>query len=568
MKNWIVSCLLLLLLPAFWQSCQKDQFETDGPSARIVFAGQITDENDQPLAGATVSAGNASAITDGNGVFRLDAVNLPARNAILKVRLAGYFDFSRAYVVENNAIQPVSIQLLKKRMIHSFLAAQNTIAQAGAAQIRFPANSVSRSDGSAYSGVVQVYARYLDPTDPDLSRHMPGDLRGISSSGEDQTLATFGMLGVELATPGGDPLQIANGQTVEIAMPIPSEKSVAAPTEIPLWHYDLEKARWVEEGSAQRVGDQYVGKVKHFSFWNCDAPFPLIYMKGKVFLENHEQPVGGAVVRLTMLSNGWKGFGETDTEGRFGGAIPTNELMKLEVILPADCGTQVLYTQMIGPFSTDVSLPDIVIKNLNAKTLVVSGRLINCAQKPVTKGFAIINIAGNPYHSYSDAGGNFSAVVIQCDNAAVEIIGYDMTAEKKSQTLNFPNPAATIQTGDLEVCESLTEFIEIIYDGVKTTFIDSLNTAVVEGRWFFISAGQQDKSVYLSIENDHKTGLFPVPNFSFTTSAGTLNNLNIWATITEFGLSGQPVVGTISGTAQSANGQNHTITGSFRVLRE
>lgn len=558
---------LLILVSAVWQACHQDNLELNGPSARIVFTGQITDENDQPLAGATVSAGSASTTTNVDGVFRLEAVNLPARNAILSVSLAGYFDFSRAYIVENNAFLPVSIQLLKKQMIHSFLATQSTVAQAGPAQIKFPAGSVARSDGNAYSGVVQVYARYLDPVDPDLNRHMPGDLRGIGAGGEEQTLATFGMIGVELTTPGGDPLQIASGREAEIVMPIPSEKSAVAPAEIPLWHYDLEQARWIEDGSAEKIGDQYVGKVKHFSFWNCDAKFPLVYLKGKIFLENHEQPVNGAVVRLTILSNGWEGYADTDSEGRFGGGIPKDEVLKLDVVLPGYCGYQVLYTQNIGPFSTDVSLPDIVIKNLNASTLVVSGHLIDCKGKPVTNGFAIAHIAGYDQHIYAEADGNFNAVIVQCDDADVQITGYDITNINQSETMTFSKPSASIEVGDLAVCGGVNEFIEIIFDGAKTTFIDSLDAVILEGTWTHIRASQQNAAVAFSIDNNFQTGTFPLQTFSLSPSGVILNNLNMNAVITEFGPPGQRIAGTLSGTAQSPDGQTHTISGSFRLMR-
>jgi hypothetical protein len=33
---------------------------------------------------------------------------------------------------------------------------------------------------------------------------------------------------------------------------------------------------FLKEGSATKTGSNYVGKVSHFSFWNCDAPFPVV----------------------------------------------------------------------------------------------------------------------------------------------------------------------------------------------------------------------------------------------------------------------------------------------------
>lgn len=71
MKNWKFPLSLLLLLPALWLACTKNDVTPDGPDVVVTFAGQVLDENNQPLAGADVSVGIASAVTDANGMFRL-----------------------------------------------------------------------------------------------------------------------------------------------------------------------------------------------------------------------------------------------------------------------------------------------------------------------------------------------------------------------------------------------------------------------------------------------------------------------------------------------------------------
>ena len=570
MKNWKFPLALLLLLPALWLACTKNDVTPDGPNVTVTFAGQVLDENNQPLAGADVHVGIASAVTDANGVFRLQPVQQPARNAILSVHRQDYFDFSRAYVVGNNALQTVRIQLLKKQLVHSFMTAQSTTAQVGAVQIRFPANSVGLAGGGEYSGIVSVYARYLDPSDPDLRLRMPGDLRGISTGGAEQTLATFGMIGVELSTPGGTPLQIAAGKEVEITLPIPAGKSAVAPAEIPLWHYDVESARWIEEGTAQKVGNQYVGKVKHFSFWNCDVGLPLIHLGGHIFIDNPQNPAQLATVKLTVLSQGWEGYGPTYSNGYFGGLVPANEIMKMEVQQLDQCGQWItLSTQTIGPFSTDATLPDEIVTLPNIPSTVISGRLVDCNQQPVTNGYVALGLA--PYFwqtIFTDNSGEFKHTVLLCNSNPIELTGYDLNGLATSGPLSFSITGSALQLGDIAVCTTPDEYFEITVDGKKYTFIAGFEGLTDGSRTSIYGWTPDQSTVYAGFQNNGQTGTFPLLYFQLYPGFDTLSAINMSTQLTQFGTKGQPFSGTINGTIKTQTGQTKTVSGKYKILRD
>lgn len=304
-KNLSTLLVALVLLVGPWSACQDDLVPL-GKTADVTFAGRIIDQNDQPVYGAQVQAGDQLTTTDLNGVFRLPATRVAADNAQLSVHKAGYFAFSRAYVVENKALQTVVVQLLAKTQVGLVSAAQGGLVQVpGGPILTFPANSVATVDGRSYGGTVVVYARYLDPAAPDLALYMPGDLRGISVGGEEQSLATFGMIAVEISGAEGEALQIAAGSEVQLSMPVSAGQAALAPASIPLWYFDLGKARWIEEGSAQLIGNEYVGQVKHFSFWNCDDPYPLVTLRGKVFIGDEQHPLANAIVRIAALFSLW-----------------------------------------------------------------------------------------------------------------------------------------------------------------------------------------------------------------------------------------------------------------------
>ena len=52
-------------------------------------------------------------------------------------------------------------------------------------------------------------------------------------------------------------------------------------------------------------GNEYSGEVGHFSFWNCDAPFPLVEICGKVITSDGTAPLN-VLIRAEV-----DGFGTT-----------------------------------------------------------------------------------------------------------------------------------------------------------------------------------------------------------------------------------------------------------------
>ena len=106
------------------------------------------------------------------------------------------------------------------------------------ARILFQEDGFVDATGSAYSGAVSVYTKYIDPTGIDLVEIMPGDLRGIDTEEARVQLSTFGMLVAELHGVNGQELQLAAGKSAEIKMLIPEELQNSIPENVPTWSYD------------------------------------------------------------------------------------------------------------------------------------------------------------------------------------------------------------------------------------------------------------------------------------------------------------------------------------------
>lgn len=570
MKNLKLLLSAALLLSTLWFACRVQEFDDYEKTAKVAFSGRVIDENGLPLSGARVRASGELAMTDANGVFQLPAVRMSADDAILSVSKIGYFDFSRAYIVRNGSTQTLTVQLLRKELAGTISGnSGGTVQVPGGGSLVFPAGSVD------HSGQVNVYARYLDPTSPDLPLNMPGDLRGISTGGEEQTLASFGMIGVELTDAAGKELNVAGGYEVEITVPIPASKVSVAPAEIPLWYYNHDNARWLEEGKAQKVGNQYVGKVKHFTFWNCDAGFPIVQLNGTVYQDSSNTPLAGAIVRLTVTSSGFQGFGYTDANGAFGGSVPQNEAMKLEIVLPDQCGNLVLYTQDIGPFANDTTLPPIIIDTAITQAVKITGHLVNCSGQAIQGGYAKITIDGVESAVFADQTGKFTMNLLNCTNSTTgTLIGYDLTNLLESGPLTFAIDTNNVDLGPVQICSNLSEYIQFTIDGQSFTKIDPLgqvfpDSLPANGNTTLLSAYDtaQVSAIYMAFNNNEQTGTFQLSTlFVNSLEASPASTVN--TTVTGFGGVGDPIIGTFSGSFQAAGGSTHTISGSYRVIRE
>ncbi|HLZ89143.1 MAG TPA: carboxypeptidase-like regulatory domain-containing protein, partial [Puia sp.] len=272
--------LALLFLAAGFIACQKYASSSNSSTSTNPFPAEVTvtasvqgrvvDENDIPVEGATVTSGTASTSTDINGIFTFKNISLSSRFGFVKASKTGYFTGSRSVATDGGESNFVSIQLIPRNETGNFAAASGgkIMVFSGDTVSFSPSSVVNAVTNAAYTGTVHVFATYLNPTNDNLTKYMPGDLRGISTSGKEVALQTYGMMSVELQDDAGNKLQLASGQQATITMAIPDLLQSTAPATIPLWYFNDSTGRWIQQGSATRQGNNYVGSVGHFTWWN------------------------------------------------------------------------------------------------------------------------------------------------------------------------------------------------------------------------------------------------------------------------------------------------------------
>jgi hypothetical protein len=360
------SSVLFFALILLFNACKKTDHVQNTPPGQGTgsVAGIVTDLNNTPVSNAKVTGGTATATTDANGKFTLAKVQFSSDTVLVNVTKDGFFEGSKNFASNNNSVNNAAIQLIPKPGSVTISASSGgNITVSGGGSINFASGFVNASNGNPYTGNVSVSTSYLNPTDQNFSAHVPGDLKSVSTSNQQGILQSFGVVVVEMSDASGNKLQLASGKTATITVPIPSALQSMAPSLIPLWYFDDTKGSWKQEGTATKQGSNYVGVVKHFSFWNA-GDFASTVKLSATFIDSVSgKAVANKVVTLTRLGTGLdttSTSGITDTTGTVSGFVPVNESLNMKVV--NNCGV-VLYSQNIGPFSMDTVFGKISIRD-------------------------------------------------------------------------------------------------------------------------------------------------------------------------------------------------------------
>ncbi len=477
MRNALIMALAMSIILC---SCHKDSSFTEiNESERtgdvviniLTIEGEVSgivyDEDNQGLVNTTISINGQEQLTDENGTFYFPEAQLNGQGTYITAEKDGYI-LGSDFIYPGDGLNSSYIQLLKLSQDISFQAeAGGTIQIERGGSIEFNPNSITSAFGETYTGTVNVTAKRLATDDLRLEDKMPGDLLGRNASNQEVVLATLGMVAVELRGENGEELNLMEGSTATINFPITEQDQAFAPEQIPLWYFDEIKGLWVEEGSATKVGNNYVGDVAHFSFWNCDVPYDLITFC--VHISNdHGTPADD--VNVTICTNGLGSRSGRPQRGELRGKIPKDEILEIKIFGNSECG-DLLYQQEIGPFSEDVKLDPIQLDSGNKFTL---NGTITCAGEAVSNGQVIIR--GDNFIDLVSADENGQFTHSTCSSNILEIYAKNLDTGEGSltQEVSFTeaNPELDVS---FVTCTDCSFEVEVAFD--NATPCDELVTA-------------------------------------------------------------------------------------------
>lgn len=580
----IITYALFLCSGILWVNCSKsDKSGTPDPDPAIYIpeyvtatvTGRVVDDNNKPVSAAVIKAGSASTSTDANGNFRLSNVSLDKNAGYVKVEKDGFFQGNRTFTVNETTTNYVTIQLIKKTVagtINSIAGGNVTVPSGGS--ISFPDNSiVNNATKAAYSGTVSVNAFFINPAASNFRDIMPGSLHGINSNTQLVGLKSFGMMAVELTGAAGEKLQLAAGKSATITFPIPTDLLGSAPATIALWSFNDTTGLWKQEGSATKQGNNYVAKVGHFSFWNCDDPFPIVYFRA-ILKDQGNNPIRNAQVVLQIVGDTLNpaGNGHSDSSGRVSGFIPVNKSLKMTVY--NTCGA-VIHTQNIGPYSTNTDLGSISINFAGPSSVTITGTVVNCTGNLVTNGQVFITL-NNKNYGAQVKNGSFSILIERCDNATVtaKLQALDLGAAQQGTETSISVGTGTVNTGPLSACGSnINEFINFTYNSTQLVLLppDELYADRINTTTEILGATANQKNLILfTFQGAAATGTVVLDSLSFVAESSTWRNSGVInATITEYAQAGGYISGSFSGSAiRTSTTTPVPVTCNFRVKRK
>ena len=582
--------LLMLLFLAFsFFQCQKDLSYVGEPDPIPVIPeaikpepitatlqGNILDENNQPAAGVSITVGTKTTNTNATGYFRIVSASLDKKSALVVAEKVGYFKGLRVFAATSGTNQ-VTIKLVKKTLAGTVGAASGgAVTLANGAKVSLPANGVVvAASGSAYTGDVRVYAAYINPLASDISQTVPGSFAANDKTGKRVSLSSYGMMAVELASNTGEKLQIKTGSAATLTTPIPPTVLASAPATISLWSVDETAGLWKEEGTATKIGNNYVGDVSHFSFWNCDQPINAVYLSMTIHTPD-SLPLVYAIVKITRSGTGFQtsAYGYTDSLGQVSGLVPANESLLVEILDPC---YNVAYTQTLAALTQNTYLGIITVA-ASSYLNTFKGKLLNCSGLPVINGYALISINNLVRYAAVDSVGNFDIKFITCASSATtaQVIAVDNATQQQSAVSTVMLTSPLTNVGSITACgTSSAQYINYTLDGTAYSLTSTANdsmTAYTAGQGgintTYIMGNSNSGSNYINFSSPAgATGPFPIQQFSVQ----NFNNVTLIqpfnVTFTQFATTvGSFYEGSFSGSFTDST-ITHTISTSFRVRR-
>jgi hypothetical protein len=286
-------------------------------------SGTVVDTSGDALKDVEVESGTKSTTTARDGSYTLGLQ--AGLDQIVSFTASGYVPSAMHVDVYKNATSYLPVTLMPMAAAHTLNSTTGgTVSGARGASITAPAGAFVDQDGNPISGNVNVQLTPLDPCVEVEAAAYPGELRGLTLDDQTVGLITDGVLDITV-TKGGQTLELAHGQTLEVTIPAPSCGDAEDTSRT--WYFDEGDAQWVEvdsEAVYDPASKTYAMTVDHLTSYNCDRPLDPSCVRG-VVIDDDGIPVGGAEVEASQpnppdsehYNRGVYARTYTDTSGNF-----------------------------------------------------------------------------------------------------------------------------------------------------------------------------------------------------------------------------------------------------------
>lgn len=587
-KITFFTAMIIFIGVALFSSCKKDSTDDNGggdtpppTTTTSIISGIVVDLNNSPIQGATVTlegSSVASKTTNEYGAFYFH--NAPTGNRVsVRFEKNNYLKVVRSETRPSNGVVMIHATMISENSPISIvgtisgttggdvnLFAHNT-------KVSFAPNSIVDASGNTFTGNAKVSLAYLDPSQDDFARLIPGgDMAATNTANANGYLYSYGIIKVELKDDAGNPLQLKDeaSSNAQIEVGVPSSMQGAAPATIPLWYFDQVKGRWIEEGFATLTGEKYIGSVSHFTDWNCD-----VWSEEQATITGTVTDVYGIPVAGVRIKTG-QSFAYTNSQGVYSRIVPSGFDLNV-TILNYYGHTEMKPAGILSPGQTKTV--DFQIPQMD----YLYGRIVNCNSNPVA-GTVGVSWGYDEASSIVQTSNGYFRIPIVENAGNLTVWAYTGTAY--ATTFYYPSFINHTDTmPDIFLCDMVTGPNEFTINGVGFTNQTFSNFNIVKTAVYseFNEGGQiwkntniniegEDGGFYLSFDNKI-TGTYTNDNCwgniqSLNGNQVYLNLSSLTINVTRYGNAGQLVEGTFSGSGTDQNESYFSVTnGKFSVIR-
>jgi hypothetical protein len=436
------------------QSVTDEQFaqENFGALTTANFIGKVFNESGDVLENVLITIGNKSTHTDHNGVFIVNNASVYQNFAFIKAFKNDYIIGSRTIVPSNNGVNTIEIVLLEKNIVATIASgAPSEVSLPNGSRISFLGDFIDSND-NVYNGQVAVSINYLDPNHESTYTKMPGMLFGKSESGNATTMQLYGMLGVNLYSPSGELLNLAETSAAKLRIPI-STSTPNAPETLSISYFDEDLGYWKEEGTAIKIGNFYEADVTHFTWW--EYLYKLNFAQVCYTLLNEDVLADFKIQVVSNVSNQVVHTGFTNNVGEGCAVFPTNEALTINIY--GKCSDDILYSQSIGPYTSDTSI-EVSVPSLPSELIMstLTGTINNCSANPLTNGYMLLfnenSSSPSAYDVISITDGVLNYEFAYCNGETYTSIIYDLDTNQSSAVFMVTLEPETTDFGTVSVC--------------------------------------------------------------------------------------------------------------------
>jgi len=430
---------------------QQFQNENFGSTTTGKFIGIITDETGGKLENVLITIGNAVTMTDRNGVFVLNDVEVFENFAYIKAQKDGYINGSRVVIPKTTGANIIHITLLEKEVTQTISTGIPSEVTSDNVKVNFSGDFIT-ADGSPYTGAVEVVLDYVAPNRQETFTEAPGSLFAQTASNEARSLETYGMVAVNLFSPTGESLNINPESPATITFPIDFSQTDTAPETIALWYFDEEQGYWKEEGEATKDGNTYVAEVTHFTWWNCDIPFDSVALCVTLTPLNATQPAPYFMSMERVSTGEIIYYGPLLSYEADCGLVPRNEEIAVAIYGGVDsqaCNANLIHEEIIGGYATDATATISFQEDFTITP--ITGMVTNCDGAPMTNGYLYVNTV----NIFNITNGTIDVGVQTCTNITetLAIQLYDLDSGQWTIVDNITMDGNPVNIGSLSTCE-------------------------------------------------------------------------------------------------------------------